>query len=172
MVLLCAQITQMSFVVTHAHLRDSLGNTPKVSSWTMNNCFLTAKTMFFSSFSFWKFCEEDKTKCIPVFWLCDGKFDCPLGSDELGCPCEFFNMVEVWTVHNNSLCLFHQWACNFNFELKINTLCQGAMTTIGRGNIRLNECNQLGSVDLVSLHINASISCVFSLLILQICHRN
>lgn len=34
-----------------------------------------------------------------------------MGSDELQCPCEVFNMIEVQTHHNNSACLPLDWAC-------------------------------------------------------------
>ncbi len=42
--------------------------------------------------------------------MCDGKADCPLGSDEAGCRCEAFDMTEGNTLSNNSVCLPPHWA--------------------------------------------------------------
>ncbi len=42
---------------------------------------------------------------IPTFWICDGKNDCPLGTDEVECTCGDYNMIEGKTASNNTVCL-------------------------------------------------------------------
>ena len=52
-----------------------------------------------------KRCKEDSLMCIPVFWYCDGKVDCPLGSDEEGCSCEQLGMIECFVTANDTTCM-------------------------------------------------------------------
>lgn len=54
-------------------------------------------------------CEEDKKQCIPVFWYCNGKPDCPQGSDEFNCKCEQYNMRKCTTAANTTLCASDSW---------------------------------------------------------------
>ncbi len=56
---------------------------------------------------FVQLCSEDSNKCIPLFYYCDGKIDCPQGSDEAGCACVEYGLVECGT----SLCVPLSWAC-------------------------------------------------------------
>ena len=49
--------------------------------------------------------------CIPVFWYCDGKVDCPLESDEEGCSCEQLGMIECFVTANDTTCMPVSWAC-------------------------------------------------------------
>ena len=62
------------------------------------------------AFSFQK-CSEDNNLCIPVFWYCDGKIDCPLGSDEVDCSCEKLNFEECLMPENTTICIPTSWAC-------------------------------------------------------------
>ncbi len=63
-------------------------------------------------FYFQQRCSENSGKCIPIFWHCNGKIDCPQGSDELNCPCEKYKMKECLIKTNISLCVPESWICN------------------------------------------------------------
>lgn len=81
--------------------------------------------MFWLSFCFQE-CKENSVECVPVFWYCDGKVDCPEGSDELECSCGDVDMVECLTQWNSKMCLPQSWICVghpdcFSHNL---TLCQ------------------------------------------------
>ncbi len=56
-------------------------------------------------------CEEKLRQCIPLFWFCNGKADCPMGSDEQNCPCDKFNMQNCSTPENSNLCVPKSWIC-------------------------------------------------------------
>ncbi len=47
--------------------------------------------------------------CVPVYWLCDGKADCPLASDEAGCSCEDWGLVECTGSDNSTQCVPEYW---------------------------------------------------------------
>ena len=55
-------------------------------------------------------CSEQKTDCFPIERYCDGKFDCPAGSDEKdsNCSCENWNLVTCF-VGRTALCLHKEW---------------------------------------------------------------
>ena len=61
-------------------------------------------------------CSEDSTKCIPVFWYCDGKSDCPYGSDEIDCSCKDLGMIDCVTQGNNTACIPFTWVCQAHPE--------------------------------------------------------
>ncbi len=46
-----------------------------------------------------------------MFWVCDGKIDCPKGSDEADCPCEVFDMIKCQSDSLASVCVPGQWVC-------------------------------------------------------------
>ncbi len=56
-------------------------------------------------------CNEYPGKCVPVFWYCDGKVDCPQGSDELDCDCAAFDMVNIESDAFGTKCYPPSWAC-------------------------------------------------------------
>ena len=43
-----------------------------------------------------------------MFWQCDGKADCPKGSDEMDCPCEEGILC---TQFNKTICIPKGWKC-------------------------------------------------------------
>ncbi len=47
-----------------------------------------------------------------MFWHCNGKTDCPQGSDELNCPCEKYKMKECLIKTKVNLCVPESWICN------------------------------------------------------------
>ncbi len=46
-----------------------------------------------------------------MLYICDGKVDCPQGSDELVCSCNKFNMVTCLYQSNAPICVPVTWAC-------------------------------------------------------------
>ncbi len=56
----------------------------------------------FSGKSIMKRCEEDESRCLPVSWYCDGKAQCPDGSDEQSCSCEDWDLIQC---AENTICI-------------------------------------------------------------------
>ncbi len=59
-----------------------------------------------------KKCEEDQSKCLPVSWYCDGKSQCPAGSDEQSCTCEDWGLMECTNKTENiqgMICISKDW---------------------------------------------------------------
>ncbi len=48
--------------------------------------------------------------CVPVYWICDGAADCPDASDEAGCSCEDWGLVECTGKDNSTQCIPELWA--------------------------------------------------------------
>ncbi|CAG0912210.1 unnamed protein product [Notodromas monacha] len=50
-------------------------------------------------------CPEDPSQCILKAWKCDGKADCPRGTDEWNCSCDGYRC-------SNGLCIASKWRCD------------------------------------------------------------
>ncbi len=77
-------------------------------------------------------CLEDTTKCIPLSWLCNGKVDCPQGSDEQNCICKQDNMMQCTMTDNRKECLPSSWICEGFVTCQENQQ-QNCNFTQGRG---------------------------------------
>ena len=55
-------------------------------------------------------CSDDTTVCIPMDWYCNGRADCPQGSDEQNCDCEDLSL-SVCNDHDQ-ICLPEYWIQN------------------------------------------------------------
>ena len=64
-------------------------------------------------------CSEDKDVCLPMDWYCNGRADCPQGSDEQNCDCEDLSLSvcndhdqiclpEYWIQSNHPACSKHE----------------------------------------------------------------
>ncbi len=47
-----------------------------------------------------------------MHWYCNGRANCPQGSDEQNCPCEKYSMKNCFMEPNVSLCVPESWICN------------------------------------------------------------
>ena len=56
-----------------------------------------------------KRCKEAVETCIPATWYCDGKADCPSGSDETQCSCTDWGTTECKGLFNATHCLPERW---------------------------------------------------------------
>ncbi len=72
--------------------------------------------------------QVDPSVCVPVYWLCDGVAHCPDASDEAGCSCEDWGLVECTGKDNSTQCMPEHWA------LHDHPLCNK-----GAGNVTLAE---------------------------------
>ena len=52
-------------------------------------------------------CSEDRDVCVPMDWYCNGRADCPQGSDEENCGCEDLSL-SVCNDHDQ-ICLPEYW---------------------------------------------------------------
>ncbi len=69
-------------------------------------------------------CVENNAHCVPLSWLCDGKTDCPQGSDEQHCACEKYNMKDCTLGENITFCVPESWICNLDCAEQEKQTCQ------------------------------------------------
>ncbi len=65
-------------------------------------------------------CKEDESVCFPVEQYCNGKLDCPDGSDEAdsGCTCQHWKMADCF-IQDQNLCVYEEWV----LDDRISSLC-------------------------------------------------
>ncbi len=80
-------------------------------------------------------CQEDTNQCIPRIWRCNGRADCPQGSDEANCTCERQKMMPCTIEKNNTQCMPHSWICNEHVQ------CQENCTSTNGGGIGTKTCD-------------------------------
>ncbi len=70
--------------------------------------------------TYFQMCTEDSRKCVPISWLCNGKVDCPKGSDEQNCICKGDHMMECTLKNNRKECLPKSWICKGHVSCQEN----------------------------------------------------
>ncbi|KAJ8982348.1 hypothetical protein NQ317_013098, partial [Molorchus minor] len=73
----------------------------------------------------WMFMCQN-SRCIPIWWKCDGADDCVDGSDEMGCPNKSDqNTTVVSTIKPQSICEHNQYQCLSGSCIFSSWVCDG-----------------------------------------------